>query len=89
MTRTRGRAPQGQRAVRIVGGRRGPNFTIILAISNIRDLLHHQINQGGTTAEMFNKFLTATSQAAGVDERVAFVMDNASCHRRATQADIG
>ena len=32
MARTRGRAPQGQRAVRIVGGRRGPKFTAILTI---------------------------------------------------------
>ena len=38
MARTRGRAPQGQRAVRIVGGRRGPNFTIILAVSNITEV---------------------------------------------------
>ena len=54
-----------------------------------RGLLHHQINQCGTTAECFNEFLAATSQAAGVDERVAFVMDNAPYHRRAAQADIG
>ena len=33
MARTRARAPQGQRAVRIVGGRRGPNFTAILAVA--------------------------------------------------------
>ena len=44
-------------------------------------------NQGGTTAEVF-EFLAATSQAADV-ERVAFVMDNAPCYRRAAQADIG
>ena len=40
-------------------------------------------------AEVFNEFLAATSQAAGVDERVAFVMDNVPCHWRDAQADIG
>ena len=80
MARIRGRTAQGQCAIRIVGGRRGPNFTIILAISNIRGLFYHQINQSGTTAEVFNEFLAATLQAAGVDERIAFVIDNAPCH---------
>ena len=36
ISRTRGRAPKGMRAVRVVGGRAGGNFSLIVALSNIR-----------------------------------------------------
>lgn len=54
--RTRGRAPEGQRAIRTVNGRRGPNFTICFAISNQRGLLHHVYMQGGMTGEQRHEF---------------------------------
>ena len=66
---------QGQRAVRIVGGRRGPNFTIILAISNIRGSLHHQINQGGTMAEVFNEFLAGVFQEKALHRKLPVLMN--------------
>ena len=80
MARTLGCAPQGQHAVCIVGDRREPNFTVILAVSNARGLIRHQINQGGTEIQNFNAIFADASQAAGDDERAAFIMDNAPCH---------
>ena len=43
LSRSRGRAPKGQRAVRVVGGRTGQNFTLIIVVSNQRGLLKHDI----------------------------------------------
>ena len=34
LRRTRGMAPRGQRAVRVVNGRRGRNLTVIFAVSS-------------------------------------------------------
>ena len=44
--RTRGRARRGQRAVRVVTGRRGPSLTMTFAVSNRRGLVHHDLIQG-------------------------------------------
>ena len=49
LARSRGRARAGQRAVRTIGGRKGPNFTCIMAISNTRGLIHTEFRDGGTT----------------------------------------
>ena len=57
LARTRGRARAGQRAVRTVGGRRGPNFTCIMAVSNTRGLIHTEFRDGGTTGAVFIQFL--------------------------------
>ena len=46
LPRTRGRARRGQRALRIVGGSRGPNFTLILAVSNRRGIIYHSFYEG-------------------------------------------
>ena len=85
--RTRGRALRGDRAVRIVGGRTGENFTMIIAVSSIRGLIHHDMLQGGVDITRFNNFLTETSNAAGA-QPVTFIFDNAPCHRRAHEAAI-
>lgn len=56
LSRTRGRAVRGQRAVRIVGARKGPHFSLILAVSNERGIIHHSFHTGGTNIERFNLF---------------------------------
>lgn len=80
--RTRGRALVGQRAVRVVNGRRGRNLTICFAVSNTRGLVHHQLIEGGMTGEVFLQFLQTVS-AVGYED-AAFIFDNASAHRRAS-----
>lgn len=79
--RTRGRAPRGQRAVRVVGGQRGRNFTVVFAVSNRSGLIHHDVFEGGMTAAKFNDFLEATS--ALLPGPCVYIFDNASCHGRA------
>ena len=79
--RTRGRARRGERAVRVVGGQRGRNFTVTFAISNRRGLVHHEIFEGGMTSDRFNNFLEATSRAC--QNPVTYIFDNASCHGKA------
>ena len=87
ISRTRGRAPRGQRCVRVVGARAGPNFTLVIAVSNTRGLLHSETVQGGFNSERFNTFLTRASEAAGM-QRATFIFDNAPCHRRAREANL-
>lgn len=79
--RTRGRAPRGHRAVRVVGGQRGRNFTVVFAVSNRRGLIHHDIFEGGMTGEKFKSFLENTS--AFLQGPCVYIFDNASCHGRA------
>lgn len=79
--RTRGRAPVGQRAVRVVGGQRGRNFTVVFAVSNRRGLINHDIFEGGMTCEKFHTFLMNTS--ALIEDPVTYIFDNASCHSKA------
>ena len=84
LSRTRGRARQGGRAVRIVGDSRcskGANFTLILAVSNTRGHIHHAVFHGGTNADHFNNWLRRVSEVAGNGD-VTFVLDNVPCHRR-------
>ena len=57
LSRSRGRARQGQRALRIVGARKGSHFSFILAVSNQRAVIHHMIHNGGTNIERFNLFI--------------------------------
>ena len=85
-SRTRSRAPVGQRAVRVVNGRRGRNLTICFAVSNTRGLLHHHLMEGGMTCELFRAFLQAVSAVAYED--AAFIFDNASAHRRAPTEEV-
>ena len=43
--RTRGRARRGARAVRVVNGQRGANFTLILAVSSQRGVIYSDFFQ--------------------------------------------
>lgn len=81
--RTRGRARRGERAVRVVGGQRGRNFTVTFAVSSRRGLVHHAIFEGGMTSDRFNAFLEATSRVC--HEPVTYIFDNAPCHAKADQ----
>lgn len=83
--RTRGRAHRGVRAVRVVHGQRGGNFTLILAVSSRRGIVHSDFFQGGTNAQRFNQWLQDAAAAAG-DQPAIFVMDNAPCHRHTQDA---
>lgn len=84
-SRTRGRAPRGHRAQRIVGARRCPNFTLMLGVSSQRGLVHHIIRGGGTTAEAFNSFLSDLIDRFLPNEEAVLLLDNAPCHRRSTE----
>ena len=55
--RSKGRAPIGARAVRIVEGQRGSNVTICLAISPQFGLVHSSISPQAMTQERFGEFL--------------------------------
>ena len=46
-SRSKRRAPRGQRAVRVVEGQRGKNVTVCLAISPLLGLVHSTIMEGG------------------------------------------
>ena len=85
LRRTRGRALRGQRAVRVVDGRRGQNFTVVFAVSNLRGLLLHDIFAGGMSGERFVGFLRRLFPIAenGRHYPVTYIFDNAACHRMA------
>ena len=86
LSRTRGRTHRGERAVRVVNGQRGRNFTLILAVST-EGVRHTDFYEGEVTADRFNTWLEAASIAAGEGRKV-FIMDNAPCHRRADEANL-
>ena len=83
----RGRAARGKRAVRIIDGLRGPNFTLILTVFSRLGVIYHEFFQGGTTAERFNARLQTASEAAG-DSDSTLIFDNPFCHRRFLQAAL-
>ena len=87
MKRTRGRAVRGTRAVRVVQGRRGTNFTMTFAVSNISGLVHHELSEGGMTGERFVHFLQTvyTNHRANA---VVFIVDNAAAHRPAANVQL-
>ena len=57
LSRTRGRAHRGERAVRVVNGQRGRNFTLILAVST-EGVRHTDFYEGEVTADRFNTWST-------------------------------
>ena len=79
--RTRGRAHRGERAVRVVNGRRGGNYTLCFAISNTHGLIFHTLQDREMTAEKFIEILEAVSAQSSPDSALLF--DNAAAHRRA------
>ena len=80
LKRTRGRARRGERAVRVVEGRRGHNLTITFAVSARAGLIHHDLFQGGMTAERSNGFLNHGSEIYQPEMEVCFVFENARVH---------
>lgn len=76
--RTKGRAPVGQRAVRIVEGQRGHNLTLCLAISPRWGLLHSMFVNGGFTQEKFSDFVMELETL--VDAPFTLLCDNARSH---------
>ena len=85
--RTRGRAAIGNRAVRVVNCRKGPNVTCILAVSATRGIIHQEFRQGGVNAEMFHNFMERTVAEAG-NGYVTFILDNAPCHRQMANINL-
>ena len=88
--RTRGRAPRGQRAVRVLNGRRGGNLTMCLAVSPETGLVSYDLMDHGMNRESFSQFLQTT--AAGLhphpDRGIVFIFDNAPAHRQAAQVQL-
>ena len=87
MKRTRGRAVRGTRAVRVVQGRRGTNFTMKFAVSNISGLVHHELSEGGMTGERFVHFLQTVYTNHRANAAVSIV-DNAAAHRPAANVQL-
>ena len=85
MKRTRGRARRGERAIRVVQGRRRNNFTVAFAVSSERGLVHHELTQGGMTGDRFQTFVANMCALYPLQhgEQCAIICDNAAAHRRA------
>ena len=89
MKRTRGRAVRGTRAVRVVQGRRGTNFTMTFAVSNISGLVHHELSEGGMAGERFVHFLFLQTVYTNHRANAAvFIVDNAAAHRPAANVQL-
>ncbi|GFR89156.1 DDE superfamily endonuclease [Elysia marginata] len=86
--RTRGRARRGDRALRIVPGRRRQNLTMTFAANVMNGLFHHKLHQGGMIAERFNQFLHDTSLQCNPGQEVCFIFDNARAHGRTAEANL-
>ncbi|GFS00513.1 TC1 transposase-like protein [Elysia marginata] len=67
--RTRDRARRGDRAVGTAQGRRGQNLPNVM-----NGLVHHELHQGGMTAERFNQFLHDTSLQCNPGQEVCFML---------------
>ena len=82
--RTRGWAKRGERAVRVVQGRRGNNFTMTFAVCPTRGLVHHQLDEGGMNGDRFERFIEnlCAQVQLNENEQCAIILDNASPHRR-------
>ena len=88
LKRTKGRARRGQRAVRVVQGRRGHNLTMTFAVSARAGVSHHDLFQGGMAAERFNGFLNHVSEIYQPEMEVSFVFDNARAQMQARNLEL-
>lgn len=80
--RSKGRAPTGERVVRVVEGQEGQNVTICLAISPL-GVVHASIFPGAMTQERFADFLIELDKLLQVldgDEDYVVLCDNARPH---------
>ena len=87
--RTCGRAKRGERAVRVVGGVRGQNLTMTLAVSATNGVIHSNLRKGGMNGDRFCRFLEDVAAHLPRDNvgRV-FILHNAPAHRLAQQARL-
>ncbi|XP_030846747.1 uncharacterized protein LOC115926220 [Strongylocentrotus purpuratus] len=89
--RTRGRAPRGVPARRVVHGQRGRNCNVTFAVSAAIGLVHHRIAFETVTRERFEDFLAETvaecNQMFPADEPIYLIYDNARPHVRAQLPD--
>ena len=88
LKRTKGRARRGERAVRVVQGRRGHNLTMTFAVSARAGLSDHDLFQGGMAAERFNGFLNHVSEIYQPEMDVSFVFDNARAQMQARNLEL-
>ena len=87
--RTRGRARRGQRAVRIVNGRRGHQLTMTFAVSATHGLIHHDLSDRGMTGDHFRQFLSQVAENLPANEQDhVFLFDNAPSHRSAGSVQL-
>jgi hypothetical protein len=75
---SKGWSAAGERAVRMTDGQRGPNVTVVLAVSPQLGLVHHACHVGGFTEELFTAFCSEVS--ALVDGPFVMLADNARAH---------
>ena len=80
--RTRGRAIQGQRAVRQVLGSRGPNLNLVMAISPGTGVVYYELARGTMTSLKFQHFLD-NLEVILEEQNAILIMDNAPVHNNA------
>lgn len=86
-SRSKGRSKRGMQCCRTVGGQRGRNVNIIMAVSSNGGLIMHREHIGGITRETFQSFIDGLSQKLDDDspqEKTYIIFDNAPCHRNAS-----
>ena len=57
LKRSRGRAPVGERAVRVMAGQRGANLTMAFTINSCHGIIHHNLLHGSMTVLLFDEFI--------------------------------
>ena len=82
-SRTKGRSPVGQRAVRIVNRQRGANLTVCIAVSPRYGLVHYMFVRGGMTKIIFAQFVNELSGLITPYD-ATIVLDNARPHKKIT-----
>ena len=81
--RSHGRSRRGDRAYHQVYCQNGRNITICLAISPVIGVIHHAIQMGGMTRELFTEFLNNTAQQLNDKETHYLIYEGAPAHRAA------
>ena len=84
--RTRGRAKKGERAIRVVAGRRGKNLTMTFAVCPFRGLIFHHLMEGGMTCVRFEDVilnLCAQNPLGPNESPCVLIIDNEPAHNQA------
>ncbi|GFR68304.1 integrase core domain [Elysia marginata] len=58
------------------------------AVNVMNGLVHHELHQGGMTAERFNQFFHDTSLQCNPGQEVCFIFDNARAHGCAAETHL-